>query len=136
MAALELHHQGQYATDAELADLYRRESPLFMPVGFDLEPMARALAAAGTNADSLHYFNEWIAPTMDLRPLLAHFDAPTLVISGDREPFASSVAELAEALPNATVRIIGGADHFPFLDPDHRAAWSEAVLEFLVRQPE
>jgi pimeloyl-ACP methyl ester carboxylesterase len=131
MAALELHHQGRYATDAELADLYRREALLFMPVGFDLEPMLRALEPAGTNADALHWFNERIAPTMDLRPLLARIDAPTLVISGDQDPFASSAAEMAEVLPNATLRIVDGADHFPFLEPDHRAAWSGAVLEFL-----
>ena len=133
MAALELHHQGRYATDHELADLYRRESPLFMPVGFDLEPMARALQAAGTNADALHHFNEQIAPTMDLRPLLARIDARTLVIGGDQEPFASSAAEIADALPNAIVHVVAGADHFPFLEPEHRGAWSEAVLQFLER---
>ena len=131
MAALELHHQGQYETDVELAELYRREAPLLMPVGFDLEPMGRALEAAGANADALHSFNERTAPVMDLRPLLARIDAPTLVICGGQEPFASSASEIAEALRNGTVRVIAGADHFPFLEPDHRPAWSDAVLEFL-----
>jgi len=62
---------------------------------------------------------------MDLRPLLARIDAPTLVIAGERDPVGGPMTqEIARALPNATHVTVPGADHFPFLEPAHRAAWS------------
>jgi len=68
----------------------------------------------------------------DLRPLLARIEAPTLVIAGERDPFGGPMTqEIAQALPNATQVTVPEADHFPFLEPDRRAAWSRAVLEFL-----
>ncbi len=27
--------------------------------------------------------------------------------------------------------MLPGADHFPFLEPEHSGAWSQAVLDFL-----
>lgn len=69
---------------------------------------------------------------MDLRSLLARIEAPTLVIAGDRDPFGGpTVDEIAEALPNPTVVMVADADHFAFLEPDGRVAWSRAVPEFL-----
>jgi pimeloyl-ACP methyl ester carboxylesterase len=57
--------------------------------------------------------------------------APTLVIAGDQDAFASSAQEIAAGLPDATLVVIPGADHFPFLEPGSRPAWSQAVLDFL-----
>jgi pimeloyl-ACP methyl ester carboxylesterase len=82
----------------------------------------------------MRHFNEGIAGGMDRCPLLAQIAAPTLVIAGDRDPFGGpTLEEIAAALPRATVVTLPGADHFPFLEPEGRAAWSRAVLEFLAR---
>ena len=63
---------------------------------------------------------------MDLRPLLARIDAPTLGIAGERDPFGDPMRqEIAQALPNAAQVTVPEADHFPFLEPDRRAAWAK-----------
>jgi pimeloyl-ACP methyl ester carboxylesterase len=132
MDAMRAHHEGRYADDAELLELYRRESPLFAPVGADLTLVGAAMSRAGTNADALRHFNERVAGQMDLRPLLARVDAPTLVIGGELDPFGPSAhEEIAAALPNTTLTILAGADHFPFLEPDRREAWQRVVLDFV-----
>jgi proline iminopeptidase len=135
MQALQAHQRGEYANDEELGDLRRRESRLFAPVGTDpgaIASVGEVLGRAGANADALRHLNERIAPTMDLRPQLARVAAPTLVIGGDADPFAAGLAEIAAALPDPTVVILPGHDHFPFLEsPEHREQWCSAVLEFL-----
>jgi 3-oxoadipate enol-lactonase len=68
---------------------------------------------------------------MDHRPGLARVEAPTLVIAGDQDMFASAQQEIADALPDATLVVLPGSDHFPFLEPEHRTAWARAVLAFL-----
>jgi proline iminopeptidase len=131
MAALQAHDQGAYANDDELAALYRREALLFVPVGVDPTAVFETLDGAGTNSDALRHYNEQIAGGMDLRPLLARVLSPALVIVGEIDAFVSAAPEIASALPDPTLVIVPGADHFPFLEPDHRAAWSRAVLDFL-----
>jgi len=129
--ALRAHQEGRYANDEELADLYRREAPLFAPPGVDTSDVAAALERAGTNADALRYFNDYVAGSMDHRPALARVGAPTLVITGELDPFAPGAKEMVAALPNASLVMIPNVDHFPFLEPGHRAEWSQAVLDFL-----
>jgi pimeloyl-ACP methyl ester carboxylesterase len=132
MEAMRAHREGRYADDAELLELYHRESPLFAPVGADLTLVGEAMSRAGTNADALRHFNERVSGPMDLRPLLARVDAPTLVIGGELDPFGPPAQEeIAAALHNATLTILAGADHFPFLEPDRREAWQQAVLDFV-----
>jgi pimeloyl-ACP methyl ester carboxylesterase len=132
LAALQAQQAGQYSDDEELAALYERAGPLLSPLGADIAPIADALRPAGINSDALRHFNERIAPTMDLRPLLERIDAPTLVIAGEIDPFAGPVPdEMAAALPDPTVVTIPGADHFVFLEAEHRPDWSRAVLDFL-----
>jgi proline iminopeptidase len=129
--ALQAHQEGRYANDAELAALYGREWPVFVPLGFDAGPAFEALMQAGTNADALRHFNEHVAPTMDHRPLLQAIQSPTLLIFGELDPFTSAAGEMAVALPDTTLVVLRGADHFVFLEDEHRADWSRAVLEFL-----
>jgi pimeloyl-ACP methyl ester carboxylesterase len=132
LAALQDQQAGNYTTDEQLAALYERAAPILAPRGENIAPVADAFRAAGLNADALRHFNHRIAPTMDLRPLLGRVGAPTLVIAGDCDPFGgATVDEIAEALPNPMVVKVAGADHFVFLEPDGRPAWSRAVLEFL-----
>jgi len=97
-----------------------------VPFGVDGSAVMHALARAGNNADALRHFNEHISDEMDLRPLLAHLDAATLVIVGELDPFESGAREIADALPNPTLVVAQGADHFPFLEPEHRAGWSRS----------
>jgi pimeloyl-ACP methyl ester carboxylesterase len=132
IAALKAQQAGRYADDAELAALYERIGPVLAPRGDDIAPVADAFRRAGVNADALKHFNEKIAADMDLRPRLRRITAPTLVIAGERDPFGGAATdEIAAALPDPTVVTVPGADHFPFLEAAHRAAWSRAVLDFL-----
>jgi pimeloyl-ACP methyl ester carboxylesterase len=130
--ALRAHQQGGFGSDEELRDLYRREGVLLAPVGADISLIGEALMAAGVNADALRHFNEHVAGGMDLRPQLARIDAPTLVVCGDQDPFASAQEEIASTLPDAVLAVLEGIDHFAFLEgPEQRAQWSSVVLEFL-----
>jgi pimeloyl-ACP methyl ester carboxylesterase len=132
MDALRAHQEGRYANDEELMALYARESRLFVPVGTDMALAIDALTVAGTNADALRHFNDNISSEMDLRPQLGRVEAPTLVITGELDPFGESTArEIADALPNATLIVLPDVDHFPFMEPGNRASWSRAVLDFL-----
>jgi pimeloyl-ACP methyl ester carboxylesterase len=131
LAALQQQQGGRYADDEELAALYERAGPLLARLGEDIAPIADALRPAGINSDALRHFNERIAPTMDLRPLLERIQAPTLVIAGEHDAFGAAAEQIAAALPDPTVVTIPAADHFAFLEPDRRADWSRAVLDFL-----
>jgi pimeloyl-ACP methyl ester carboxylesterase len=131
MEAMRRREAGEYAGDAELTELYRREGILFAPVGVDPTPVLDALVRAGDNADALGHFNEQIAGSMDHRAALAHVTAPTLVITGSEDAFVSGAHEIAEALPDGRLVVLEGVDHFPFLEPGHEAPWSRAVLDFL-----
>ena len=131
VAALEAQQAGRYDSDDELRALFERAGRLFVVPGGDIAPVAAIYRASGINADAIKHFNERIAAGMDLRPLLARTGAPTLVVAGDRDFFAPAVAEIAAALPRATVVTIPGADHYTFIEPAHRAAWASAVLGFL-----
>ena len=132
IAALQDQQAGNYTTDEELIALYERAGPVLAPLGHDITPVVVALRAAGINADALKHFNERIAGGMDLRPLLERIEAPTLVLAGDQDPFGGPTAEeIAGLLPDPTTATVAGADHFAFLEPDVRAAWSRPVLDFL-----
>jgi len=132
VAALQEQQAGNYDGDDELIALYMRAGPVLVPPGADLTAVADAFRRAGLNSDALKHFNHQIAGTMDLRPMLARIEAPTLVLGCDQDPFDAATAEIVEALPDATVATVPGADHFAYLEPDHRAAWSRAVLDFLM----
>jgi pimeloyl-ACP methyl ester carboxylesterase len=134
VAALQDQQAGRYATDEDLLALYERAGPVLVAPGEDVAPVAAAFRASGINADAMKHFNERVAGTMDLRPLLARIPAPTLVIAGEHDPFGGPTTdEIAAALPRPTVVTVRGADHFPFLETRARAPWSRAILDFLAR---
>ena len=115
-------HQGQP---------YERAGAVMAPVGADITPIADAFRRSGFNSRAIKHFNGRIAGGMDLRPQLARIEAPTLVIACEHDAFNAATDEIARALPNATVATIPGADHFAYLEPDGRAPWSRAALDFL-----
>ena len=131
LEAARLRAEGRYTSDEELTQLYRREGMLDAPVGVDPAPVLDVLARAGDNADAVGHFNSAIAAGMDHRPALSGIRAPVLVITGSEDVFLSGAHEIAHALPSATLVILPGADHFPYLEPGHEEPWSRAVLEFL-----
>ena len=97
----------------------------------DYEPIAAALADAGNNGDALRHFNGAVAAGMDQRSLLEGIDAPTLVLAAELDPFAATAEETHELLPDSTLVVLPDADHFTFLEPENRPAWSRAILDFL-----
>jgi proline iminopeptidase len=134
MQALVARQRGEYRDGEELMSLYRREAPLLAPPDADVSAIVAGLARAGINDHALRHFNERIAAGMDLRPQLERITAPTLVIAGDQDAFVSAQEEIAAALPNGTLVVLPGLDHFPFLEgPEERALWSRVVLDFLAR---
>jgi pimeloyl-ACP methyl ester carboxylesterase len=135
IAALQDQQAGNYASDEELVALYERAGRVLMPLGTDIEPIARTLVAAGMNSDALRHFNETVAGGMDLRPYLPRIEARTLVLCGDHDAFGGPAAEeIAEGLPDSTSAVVPG-DHFTFLEPENRPAWSRAVIDFLGASP-
>src|SRR5262245_47114614 len=115
IAALQDQQAGNYASDQELIDLYQRAGRVLAPLGTDIEPIGRALLAAGINADALRHFNHTIAPGMDLRSYLPLIEAPTLVLTADHDAFGGPTAEeIADGLPDSTLVTVPG-DHFTFL---------------------
>jgi pimeloyl-ACP methyl ester carboxylesterase len=132
LEALQDQQAGNYESDEELVALYERAGRLLVPLGEDITPVADAFRAADINANALKHFNERIAGGMDLRPLLQRIEAPTLVLTGERDVFGGpTIEEIVELLPDPTVVTIPGADHFAFLEPESRTSWSRAVLDFL-----
>lgn len=135
IAALQDQQAGKYGSDEELRALYERAGRVLMPHGSDIEPISTALIAAGMNSDALRHFNEKIAGGMDLRPYLPRIEASTLVLSGDHDAFGGPTAEeIADQLPDSTSAVVSG-DHFTFLEPENRPAWSRAVIESLGASP-
>jgi pimeloyl-ACP methyl ester carboxylesterase len=131
MAAMQRQQADDFSSDEELGALYEAAPPLFAPHGVDSSAVIERLKQAGTNADAVRHFNERVAPTMDQRELLGQIVAPTLLITGEGDPFRHSMDEMADALPDSASVLIPGADHFVLLEPENRPAWSRAVLEFL-----
>lgn len=69
--------------------------------------------------------------TTDLRGEVAHIAQPTLVIAGDRDTLTPVAASrwLVQHLPHATLHVIEGAAHVPFLS--HADAFGDAVESFV-----
>jgi pimeloyl-ACP methyl ester carboxylesterase len=130
--ALAAHREGRYSSDEDVTELFRRDWVLQLAPDVDADPILEALTRAGNNADALRHFNERVSNEMDLRPLLAQIHSPTLVITGELDSFGPAPArEIADSLPYPTLVVLPRADHFIFLDREHRPAWSKAVLDFL-----
>jgi pimeloyl-ACP methyl ester carboxylesterase len=131
LAALEARRAERYSNEHELLELLIDDWRLQIDPTIDYEPIGAAVRRAGANGDALHHFNGTIAAEMDQRSLLERIDAPTLVLAAALDPFSASADETAEHLLDSTLTVLPGADHFAFLEPENRAAWCGAVLDFL-----
>jgi pimeloyl-[acyl-carrier protein] methyl ester esterase len=87
---------------------------------------ARGEPSRAALADALR-----VLATSDLRGEVGAIDAPTLVVSGERDMLAPAAAgaRLREAMPHARYVRIDGAAHAPFLS--HREAFDRALAGFL-----
>ena len=133
LAAQEDHEAGRYADVAEFNALVARRVPFFFPRwDDDSRRVAKRLGEVPWNPDPLTWFNQHIAPTMDLRRGLARVEAPVLVITGGLDPLGEeSAREIADALADATVVVVPDAGHFIFGESANAEAWSQAILDFL-----
>jgi pimeloyl-ACP methyl ester carboxylesterase len=133
VAARREREESPPADPGELGRLALRGLPLLFGRFGEKEQAFLARAAesgVGFNVRSLQYFNEQIAPTMDLRPLLPRIEARTLVITGDLDPWgAGAVPELESGIRDAHVLVMPGIGHMPWVEePD---GFRGALLEFL-----
>lgn len=119
--------------EAELGLLALRGLPLLFGRYGDNERAFLARAATsgvGYSVRSLQYFNQQIAPTMDLRPLLPKIDARTLVLTGELDPWgASAVPELESGIRDTEVVVMPGIGHMPWVEDAD--SFRNALLEFL-----
>lgn len=67
----------------------------------------------------------------DFQRALAGIAAPSLVVAGarDQSPFLSAAQQMYESIPNASLEVIEGGGHFPFLTRHDQ--FNAAVDEFL-----
>jgi len=119
--------------EAELGRLALRGLPLlFGRFGEKERAFLERAAASGSgyHVPALIYFNERVAPTMDLRPLLPRIEAQTLVITGDQDPWGiGAVPELEAGIRETEVVVMPGIGHMPWVEaPD---GFRSALIEFL-----
>jgi proline iminopeptidase len=78
-------------------------------------------ASGGYHLPALTYFNERIAPTFDLRPLLPKITASTLVLTGELDPWgAGAAAELGSLIPDSRVVVLPEVGHMPWVEDPER----------------
>lgn len=121
------------ADDGVLAAAVLQELPIhFGRYGAEEEAFLERLRHSPSpfNAASLRFFNEHIAPTLDLRPYLPRIKAPTLVVAGELEPGGEfSAAEFADHLADSRVVVLRDVGHMLWLEAPDR--FRETVLSFL-----
>jgi len=89
-----------------------------------------AKTSGGYHIPALTYFNQRVAPTFDLRPLLPRIQAPTLVLTGELDPWgAGAASELAALIPDTRVVILPEVGHMPWIEDPER--FRAEVLSFL-----
>jgi pimeloyl-ACP methyl ester carboxylesterase len=133
VAARRLREDSPPDDERELGVLALRALPLLFGRYGEKEQayMERAAGAGvGYHVPALTYFNERVAPTLDLRPLLPRIEARTLVLTGQLDPWGAWAApELESLIPDARVVVMPEVGHMPWVEePD---AFRRAILEFL-----
>jgi proline iminopeptidase len=122
-AALEAEQDGRFATDEELAELAFREFPFyFADYGEAEQTYLKALRGETPNADTLLFFNREIFPSFDLRTHLVLIDAPTLVITGEKDFITGPICaeEIAAGIAGSELVILPGVGHFIFVEARDR----------------
>jgi pimeloyl-ACP methyl ester carboxylesterase len=133
VAARRLREESPPDDPEELGLLALRGLPLlFGRYGEREQAFLERAAAAGTgyHVPALTYFNERVAPTLDLRPLLPRIEARTLVLTGELDPWGAwAASELESLIPNARVVVMPEVGHMPWVEEPE--GFRRAILEFL-----
>jgi pimeloyl-ACP methyl ester carboxylesterase len=118
--------------EAELGLLALRGLPLLFGRYGENEQAFLARAAesgVGFSVQSLQYFNQHVAPTMDLRPLLPKIQARTLVLNGELDPWAAgALPEFQSGIRDLEVVVMPGIGHMPWVE--EADGFRSALLEF------
>ena len=92
-----------------------KQWPLFDEIQFSQEPYNAAFARE--------------LPAYDLRHRVEELSIPMLLIVGSHDAYRPHMEWLAEQAPNATLRVLEGVGHFPFVEaPDE---FVKAVISFV-----
>ena len=113
-------------TDDELRERFRsvwprffagddKHWPLFESLRFSRDPYNAAFARE--------------LPRYDVRERMASVHTPALLIVGSGDAYRPHMEWLADAMPNATLRVVQDAGHFPFIE--QRRAFTHDVAAFL-----
>jgi proline-specific peptidase len=130
--ALAQEDAGDYADEAELAEITRRFWPMYF-ARFD-DDTARYvdeyLVPERSNTDPLRVFNEGIEE-WDMRGDLVRIEAPTLVFTGSEDFICgpACAGDIVESVRGARKLVLEGCGHFPFVEMP--AAFRDEVTSFL-----
>jgi pimeloyl-ACP methyl ester carboxylesterase len=126
VAAMTARRARHYDEPRELGELYASEFRLY----FNDPADAARLPSTAFDMNALHVFNDTIAPTYDLRPLLPRITARTLVLNGALDFFGPQVsARELGTIERAEVTLLGDAGHFAWIDQP--AAFRARLAAFL-----
>jgi proline iminopeptidase len=101
------------STDADLREYFRGVWPRFF-VGADKHwPFFETLQFSA-DAYTVAFTRE--LPKYDLRRLVPELDVPTLLVVGSGDHYCAHMEWLAERMPHATLCVLDGAGHFPFVE--------------------
>jgi proline iminopeptidase len=119
VAALEAEQKGEFASDAEMADIVFRELPLYFARFGAMEAgYLDTLKTEVPNGDTLKFFNDEVFSTFDMRPLHERIKAPTLVITGAEDFICGPMCadEMAAGIAGSKKVIVGDAGHMVFVE--------------------
>jgi proline iminopeptidase len=135
-AAAAFSQEGQAETDDQMAELFRRELPLYFhqyePFRKEMEPVLRELRIS---VEPVREFGRE-ASRFDLRRRLGEIGTPTLILAG-RHDFVCGPrwAETMHAgIPGSKLVILENSGHFLYREEE--AAFARAVSEFVATLPE
>jgi proline iminopeptidase len=101
------------STDADLREHFRAVWPRFF-VGDDKHWSVFETLQFSVDAYTAAFTRE--LPAYDLRGQVPGIDVPTLLIVGSGDPYCAHMEWLAEHMPNATLCVLDGVGHFPFIE--------------------
>jgi len=130
--ALEAEQDGRFGSDEELGELALREFPFyFARFGQAEAAYLETLRPDVPNGDALRLFNAETLPSFDLRSELELVEAPTLVITGERDFITGPVGagEIAEGIAGSELVVLPETGHFIFVEARER--FREEVARFL-----
>ncbi|WP_327066368.1 alpha/beta fold hydrolase [Kitasatospora sp. NBC_01302] len=132
LAALDEPDGDAYSSPRELGRRIAEILPLWLArpetAGADWAALSRTLTV---NPDAALFFDQQVFPRLDVTWAAAAIACPTLVLTGDRDPYAGPehADELAAVIPGARVRVLPGAGHMSQVDAPGPVR--RAVLDFL-----